>query len=170
MLILVSISSVLTTVGQAWTKCAFAVTLLRPGIADSWHRWILWFIIVSLNSFMIVTFTLQWTNYCDETPYWWKISGMCVPYETISDIKTARNSKFSDLVQATIRMMNQKLMVYYRGSVQHHHRLRSGAIPMALNMEDENKARGEAWHLYYHEPRCRRCDHNGLANLVHVVS
>ncbi|KAF3761972.1 hypothetical protein M406DRAFT_16335, partial [Cryphonectria parasitica EP155] len=91
MLILVSVSSVLTTVGQAWSKSAFAVTLLRPGITEGWQRWALWFIIASLNIYLTITFFLQWTNYCGETPYWWKIPRVCAPYETIANIKVGRN-------------------------------------------------------------------------------
>lgn len=94
MLILVSISSVLTTVGQAWSKSAFAVTLLRPGITEGWHRWILWFIIASLNGYLTITFLLQWTNYCGETPYSWKIPGVCVHYDTIFALKMGRNSEW----------------------------------------------------------------------------
>lgn len=94
MLILVSISSVLTTVGQAWSKSAFAVTLLRPGITEGWHRWVLWFIIFSLNGYLTVTFILQWTNYCGQTPYSWKIPQVCVPYDTIFAIKMGRNSEW----------------------------------------------------------------------------
>lgn len=97
MLILVSISSVLTMVGQAWSKSAFAVTLLRPGITTGWQRWVLWFIIASLNIYLVITFFLQWTNYCGKTPYWWKVHGVCVPYETIFQIKMGRNSKCLNL-------------------------------------------------------------------------
>lgn len=93
MTILVSISSVLTTVGQAWTKSAFAVTLLRPGITEGWYRWILWFIIASLNTYMLITFFLQWTNYCGKEAEWWKIPGVCADYVSITRIKMGRNSE-----------------------------------------------------------------------------
>lgn len=95
MLILVSTSSVLTTVGQAWSKSAFAITLLRPGLTEGWKRYVLWFILVTLNLYLCLTFMLQWTNYCDEEAYWWKIPRICVDYETISKIKVGRNSKLS---------------------------------------------------------------------------
>ncbi|PSR99121.1 hypothetical protein BD289DRAFT_479703 [Coniella lustricola] len=91
MLILVSISSVLTTVGQAWSKSAFAITLLRPGLTEGWKRYVLWFILVTLNIYLVITFVLQWTNYCDEGTYWWKLPGICVDYDTISKIKVGRN-------------------------------------------------------------------------------
>lgn len=97
MTILVSVSSVLTTVGQAWTKSAFAVTLLRPGITEGRRRGVLWFIVASLNIYMIITFFLQWTNYCGKTAEWWKIHGVCADYDSIVRIKTGRNSKFSML-------------------------------------------------------------------------
>lgn len=94
MTILVSVSSVLTTVGQAWTKSAFAVTLLRPGITEGRRRGVLWFIVASLNVYMIITFFLQWTNYCGKSAEWWKIHGVCADYDSIVRIKTGRNSKF----------------------------------------------------------------------------
>lgn len=93
MLILVSISSVLTMIGQAWSKTAFAVTLLRPGITTGWLRWILWFIVASLNIYLVITVFLQWTNYCGETEYWWKLPGVCASYDKIFQLKMGRNSK-----------------------------------------------------------------------------
>ncbi|KAJ4393055.1 hypothetical protein N0V93_002262 [Gnomoniopsis smithogilvyi] len=91
MTILVSVSSVLTTVGQAWTKSAFAVTLLRPGITEGWRRAVLWFIVASLNVYMVITFFLQWTNYCGHSAEWWKLPGVCADYDSIVRIKTGRN-------------------------------------------------------------------------------
>lgn len=95
MLILVSVSSILTTVGQAWSKTAFAVTLLRPGLTQGWQRWVLWFIIASLNIYLAVVCILQWTNYCGQDAVWWKIPNMCVQYDSIFKMKIGNNSKSS---------------------------------------------------------------------------
>lgn len=93
MLILVSISSVLTMVGQAWSKTAFAVTLLRPGITNGWLRWTLWFFVGSLNVYLVTTIFLQFTNYCGEKAYWWKMPGVCMDYQLNTDLKMGRNSE-----------------------------------------------------------------------------
>lgn len=91
MLILVSISSCLITVGQTLSKTAFAVTLLR--ITESWQRYALWVIIVSLNVYLVILLFLNWVNYCDQDAYWWKIPGVCSPYDTIFQIKIGQNSE-----------------------------------------------------------------------------
>ena len=95
MLILVTISSCLITVGQTLSKTAFAVTLLR--ITEAWQRWVIWFIIGTLNLYLVIVIFINWTNYCDETPYWWRMSGSCVPYNTIFGIKIGQNSESTPL-------------------------------------------------------------------------
>lgn len=89
MLILVTISSCLITVGQTLSKTAFAVTLLR--ITESWQRWVIWFIITTVNLYLVVALFINWTNYCGETPYWWRMPGVCSPYDTIFGIKIGQN-------------------------------------------------------------------------------
>jgi hypothetical protein len=91
MLILVSISSCLITVGQTLSKTAFAVTLLR--ITESWQRYALWVIIVSLNLYLAILLVLNWVNYCGQNEYWWKIPSVCAPYDTIFQIKIGQNSE-----------------------------------------------------------------------------
>lgn len=89
MLILVSISSCLITVGQTLSKTAFAVTLLR--ITESWQRYALWVIIVSLNLYLVILLFLNWVNYCGQDVYWWKMPAVCAPYDTIFQIKIGQN-------------------------------------------------------------------------------
>lgn len=91
MLILVSISSCLITVGQTLSKTAFAVTLLR--ITESWQRYALWVIIVSLNLYLVILLFLNWVNYCGQSAYWWKMPGVCAPYDTIFQIKIGQNGE-----------------------------------------------------------------------------
>lgn len=163
MLILVSTSSVLTMFGQAWSKSAFAVTLLRPGITTGWHRWVLWFVLVSLNVYSIITFFLQWTNYCGETPYSWKMPVVCAPYTTIFKIKTGGNSKwpvtFSGKSQANTGI-----------SVEYYHRFRSCFVPLASNLAAEDQTTREDRDLPHHEPRSHRCRDLDLADSLHDVS
>lgn len=91
MLILVSISSCLITVGQTLSKTAFAVTLLR--ITESWQRYALWVIIVSLNLYLVILLFLNWVNYCGQDAYWWKMPVVCAPYDTIFQIKIGQNGE-----------------------------------------------------------------------------
>ncbi|ROW00793.1 hypothetical protein VMCG_06499 [Cytospora schulzeri] len=89
MLILVTISSCLITIGQTLSKTAFAVTLLR--ITESWQRWVIWFIITTLNVYLVVVLVVNWTNYCGETAYWWRMPSVCAPYDTVFGIKIGQN-------------------------------------------------------------------------------
>lgn len=91
MLILVSISSCLITVGQTLSKTAFAVTLLR--ITESWQRYALWVIIVSLNLYLVILLFLNWVNYCGQDAYWWKMPSVCAPYDTVFQIKIGQNGE-----------------------------------------------------------------------------
>lgn len=101
MLILVSISSCLITVGQTLSKTAFAVTLLR--ITESWQRYALWVIIVSLNLYLVILLFLNWVNYCGQDVYWWKMPVVCAPYDTIFQIKIGQNGE--SLLGAAIQAM-----------------------------------------------------------------
>ncbi|KAI5924821.1 hypothetical protein F4810DRAFT_719032 [Camillea tinctor] len=80
MLILISVSSCGTLLGQAWSKSAFAVSLLR--ITNRWQQGILWFCIVTLNLVAIVKIFLSWAKYCDQRLYqnYWRMQGFCVDY------------------------------------------------------------------------------------------
>lgn len=91
MLILVTISSCLVTVGQTLSKMAFAVTLLR--ITESWQRWVIWFIITTLNLYLVVVVFANWVNDCGQGVYWWRLPSVCAPYDAIFGIKIGHNSK-----------------------------------------------------------------------------
>lgn len=93
MLILVTISSCLITVGQTLSKTAFAVTLLR--ITESWQRWVIWFIITTLNLYLVIVLFANWVNYCGQGVYWWRMPGVCAPYNTVFGIKIGQNSKYT---------------------------------------------------------------------------
>ncbi|KAF2126769.1 hypothetical protein P153DRAFT_388091 [Dothidotthia symphoricarpi CBS 119687] len=72
--ILINITSCGTLVGQALTKTAFAVTLLK--LTKGWQRWVLWYIIVSMNLYMVVKVVFQWAKIYDKPSYnvWYRIN------------------------------------------------------------------------------------------------
>jgi len=88
--ILINISSCGTLVGQALTKTAFAVTLLK--LTKGWLRWVLWFCIVSLNAFMMVKVIFQWAKICGNPSYdnWYRLD-FCLDTKFRLDFKEAGN-------------------------------------------------------------------------------
>lgn len=88
--ILINISSCGTLVGQALTKTAFAVTLLK--LTKAWLRWVLWYFIVSLNAFMLVKVIFQWAKVCGDPEYdnWYRFN-FCLDKQFRLDFKEAGN-------------------------------------------------------------------------------
>lgn len=72
--ILINITSCGTLVGQALTKTAFAVTLLK--LTKGWYSWVLWFCIVTMNLYMIVKVIFQWSKIYDKPSYevWYRLN------------------------------------------------------------------------------------------------
>lgn len=66
--ILINITSCGMLVGQAWTKTAFGVTLLRLS-RQQWQVWFLWFCIVTMNIYMVIKVVFQWAKVCGEKSY-----------------------------------------------------------------------------------------------------
>ncbi|TQN64149.1 hypothetical protein CSHISOI_11274 [Colletotrichum shisoi] len=65
--ILINISSCGTLIGQAWTKTAFGVTLLR--MSNRWQRWVLYFCIATMNMYMVAKVLIQWGKVCGSKTY-----------------------------------------------------------------------------------------------------
>ncbi|KAF1935102.1 hypothetical protein EJ02DRAFT_362234 [Clathrospora elynae] len=88
--ILITITSCGTLIGQALTKTAFAVTLLK--LTNNWLRWVLWFCIVSMNLFMVSKVILQWGKVCDKRSYdvWYRLD-LCIPWGVRDSIKEGGN-------------------------------------------------------------------------------
>lgn len=63
--ILINITSCMMLMGQAWTKTAFGVTLLRLS-HERWQKWLLWFCIVTMNIYMIFKVFFQWAKVCGK--------------------------------------------------------------------------------------------------------
>ncbi|KAK2063183.1 hypothetical protein LY76DRAFT_680909 [Colletotrichum caudatum] len=65
--ILINISSCGTLIGQAWSKTAFGVTLIR--MSNQWQRWVLYFCILTMNAYMIAKVFIQWGKVCGSKSY-----------------------------------------------------------------------------------------------------
>lgn len=63
--ILINVSSCGTLIGQALSKTALGVTLLR--MSNKTQAWIIWFCIFAMNAYMIAKCILQWAKVCDKT-------------------------------------------------------------------------------------------------------
>jgi hypothetical protein len=96
--ILITITSCGTLVGQALSKTAFAVTLLK--LTKNWaHRgytWVLWFCIVSMNLYMLVKVITQWGKICNKKSYdvWYRLD-ICLDAKFRDDFKEGGNSETS---------------------------------------------------------------------------
>ncbi|KAF4455731.1 hypothetical protein F53441_1930 [Fusarium austroafricanum] len=88
--ILINISSCGTLIGQAWTKTAFAVTLIR--MSNQWQKWVLWFCIATMNSYMIVKVFFQWAKVCGKPTYdnWYRFD-FCLDPTFRNDFKEGGN-------------------------------------------------------------------------------
>lgn len=63
--ILINVSSCGTLIGQALSKTALGVTLLR--MSNKMQAWIIWFCIFAMNAYMIAKCIIQWAKVCDKT-------------------------------------------------------------------------------------------------------
>ncbi|RSM00752.1 hypothetical protein CDV31_011677 [Fusarium ambrosium] len=88
--ILINISSCGNLIGQAWTKTAFGVTLLR--MSNRWQQGILWFCIFSMNIWMILKVIFQWAKVCDKDSYqnWYRLD-FCIGWKFRDDFKEGGN-------------------------------------------------------------------------------
>ncbi|KAF7550933.1 hypothetical protein G7Z17_g5385 [Cylindrodendrum hubeiense] len=88
--ILINISSCGTLIGQAWTKTAFGVTLLR--ISNQWQQWVLWFCIVTMNLYMVLKVFFQWAKVCDKESYdvWYRLN-FCIGWQFRDSFKEGGN-------------------------------------------------------------------------------
>lgn len=106
MRILITISSCGTLIGQAWTKTAFGVTLIR--MSNEWQRWILWFCIITMNIYMIIKVVLQWAKVCGDEDYYvpWRLD-VCLDEQPREDLKEGGNgvSCRDELRESTDDMM-----------------------------------------------------------------
>ncbi|CZR66573.1 related to integral membrane protein pth11 [Phialocephala subalpina] len=90
--ILINISSCGTLIGQAWSKTALGITLLR--MSNKKQAAILWFCIITMNSYMIVKVFFQWAKYCGKDDYqsWYRFQGPCINYNFEQNFKVGGNT------------------------------------------------------------------------------
>ncbi|KAF8856543.1 hypothetical protein BDZ45DRAFT_675407, partial [Acephala macrosclerotiorum] len=90
--ILINISSCGTLIGQAWSKTALGITLLR--MSNRKQSAILWFCIITMNAYMIVKVFFQWAKYCDKEDYqsWYRFQGPCINYNFEQHLKAGGNT------------------------------------------------------------------------------
>lgn len=90
--ILINLSSCGTLMGQALSKTALGITLLR--MSNKTQSAIIWFCIASMNAYMIVKCFFQWSKYCHKSAYqaWYLIQGPCLNYDTVQDFKVGGNT------------------------------------------------------------------------------
>ena len=55
------VSGIFAVIGVIWSKCSFALTLLRIAGKRVWLKWLLWGVIISINVFMATTTIMFWT-------------------------------------------------------------------------------------------------------------
>ncbi|KAK3386666.1 hypothetical protein B0H63DRAFT_139492 [Podospora didyma] len=76
----------ITITAASWSKTAFAITLLRLG--KGWVRWVIWFIIVSLNLIMGLNAMISWVG-CIPVQKSWNmmgVEGKCLDLSVIVNI------------------------------------------------------------------------------------
>ncbi|CAI6333557.1 unnamed protein product [Periconia digitata] len=88
--ILINITSCGTLIGQAWSKSAFAVTLLK--LTTRWQQYFLWFCIITMNLYMASKCVVQWGKVCGEKSYnnWYRLD-FCLDPKFRDDFKEGGN-------------------------------------------------------------------------------
>jgi hypothetical protein len=67
-----------TIIAIAWTKTAFAITLLR--LTDGWTKRFVWFIIISMNIALGISGLLRWVGCTPVRKSWTpSVPGTCLP-------------------------------------------------------------------------------------------
>jgi len=97
-------AGVFSICGAIWSKTSFAVTLLR--LTDGWMKWVLWFIIISMNLAMGISAVLPFVM-CTPVQKSWTptmIEGSCLDFKILIDydIFSAVYSATMDLALALL--------------------------------------------------------------------
>jgi hypothetical protein len=79
MLLVSSFAGTFMIIGAAWSKTAFAVTLLR--ISSGWQKGLVWFIIISVNAILGASGAITWVRcWPIEKTWMMDIKGECWDY------------------------------------------------------------------------------------------
>lgn len=78
-----NITGVCSIIAAAWSKTSFAITLLRL-VREGWMRWLVWFIIASVNIFLGLSCIFTYVQ-CNPVAklYDSKVPGVCWPQKVI---------------------------------------------------------------------------------------
>ena len=81
----ISASGVFGICSAIWSKTSFALTLLR--LTDGWMKWVLWFIIISMNTAMGVSALLPFVNCIPVQRSWNPLitDGYCWDHQILID-------------------------------------------------------------------------------------
>ena len=76
------IAGFFTILGTIWSKTSFSITLLR--ISTGRLRWLVWFIIISVNLVLGVSATIHWTQCWPLKKLWnYNMEGTCLPLQVV---------------------------------------------------------------------------------------
>jgi hypothetical protein len=75
----------------AWSKTSFGITLLR--ISSGWTKWLVWFIIISVNVILGVSAIIMWTRCWPVRKLWFPdVDGYCWTPVTMERYQTFTSS------------------------------------------------------------------------------
>jgi hypothetical protein len=113
MQILINVTSCGTLMGQALSKTAFAVTLLKLTKDKVWPTYILWFCIVTMNAFMVTKCFFQWAKITDKPSYdvWYRLD-FYLGWTFRENYKEAGNSRWQFYIRPTHAIILTLTIVY----------------------------------------------------------
>lgn len=77
-----------TLLGTTWSKTSFAITLLRLS-SSRWMRWLIWFIIISVNLVLGFAAAVMWIQCWPVSKLWiYDLPGSCWPAHVVQNIMT----------------------------------------------------------------------------------
>ena len=140
------VRNTLAMTAAAWSKTAFAVTLLR--FADGWVKWAVWFILVTLNIVVALNSIMNWVG-CDPIQRSWnpEIPGHCA--NILREIIIIGNIGGCEcyLLGVFGRLTDKGSSIFFGL------RFHACLPPLGNHLEAQHSAQGEARHWDCHELR-----------------
>ena len=76
-----------SVLAAVWSKTSFAITVLR--LSTGWMRWVIWFIIISVNIVLGMSAILQWIRCVPvQRLFDWTVAGECWSQEAVTRYNT----------------------------------------------------------------------------------
>ncbi|KAK4459330.1 hypothetical protein QBC42DRAFT_232002 [Cladorrhinum samala] len=92
----------------AWSKTSFGITLLR--ISSGWDKWLIWFIILSVNIVLGVSAAIMWTRCWPVAKLWHpEIEGTCWTTVTLERYQTF-TSVYSGIMDIVLAILPWKII------------------------------------------------------------